>query len=354
MANPIKIATEGARLARRLVGGSKTASRLQKASGNPVHASKMKTKQEVAQLAKNTEAMRQRAKAALESGKYKKVGAAKPSRKTVEAPKPTKKSTTAVVGANIRKVKSGVIKPTKVSKIQAVKASKDVGKSPVPRNRTVLKLGTDRKTGLSPSEFKQKSKVDTITRPKPKQPKSQTQIAKDKKDINNAKIRKVLTPIKPIGEKRPGHVTSKRLKVKQVALPKHKVDVILYKRVGAGEEKIVTRKPRTPRKGPSEEKRQRYMERKVAARDERAAKTFPNRYSGPSKEAGNVIATERNVAIGEAMAQKAIARKAIEREKIAKTPREIAKVDKTLAAAKVFRANKAGARIRRSKTDRGK
>lgn len=360
---------KGARLARRLVGGSKTASRLQKASGNPIHASKMKTKQEVAQLAKNTKAMQDRATAALESGKYKKVGAAKPSRKTVETPKPAKKSTTAAVGANIRKAKAGVVKPTRVSSAQAAKAARDVGKAPVPRNRPALKAGADRKTGLSPSEFKQKSKVDTITRPKPRQPRSQTQISKDKKDINNAKIRNVLTPRKPIGEKRPGQVTNNRLKVKQYELPKHKVDLTLYKRVGAGEDKVKITKTRKVVRGDlankvkgqptgfknwSEAKQQRYVERKELRRDIAAAKANPKRYSSPKQELGNRIATERNAAIGEAETQKAIARKAIERAKIAATPREIKKVDKTLEAAKTFRANKAGARIRRNKTDRGK
>ena len=409
MANPVRIVTEGARVARRLVGGSKTASRLQKASGNPVHASKMKTKQEVAQLAKNTKAMQDRATAALESGKYKKVGAAKPSRKTVETPKPAKKSTTAVVGANIRKAKAGVVKPTRVSSAQAAKAARDVGKAPVPRNRPALKAGADRKTGLSPSEFKQKSKVDTITRPKPRQPRSETQIKKDNQDKRNAVLRKSLTPRKPIG-------TTKNTQPR-VQLPKHKVDVELGKTRSTKTVVISRRKieklPRSfgtgekgasviqPVKSKSElkemtkaaseqqanslvrlkkpsisegrgntqqppsittQKPKRTREQRIEARkakranvlDERAAKALPNRYSGASKELGNRIATERNVAIGEAFAQKEIARKAIERAKIAATPREIKKVDKTLEAAKIFRANKAGARIRRNKTDRGK
>jgi hypothetical protein len=147
---------------------------------------------------------------------------------------------------------------------------------------------------------------------------------------------------------RPAKPKGGKLEDKNFKLPKHKVNVGTPKIVKKETPKKlkVTRPARgnkvesadivkgrpTGWKNWSEPKKQRWLQKRDRQRDTAAAKAKPNRYSGPKKETGNVIATERNLEIGLADVKKTMQKNEL---KFAK--KNAAKVDATLAKAKQAR-----------------
>lgn len=90
-----------------------------------------------------------------------------------------------------------------------------------------------------------------------------------------------------------------------------------------------------------EARREEILARLRDMRDTSAAKANPKRYSSPEKEYGNVRQTEGLIAQGERRIQQETARRRIEQEKIARTPRRQKQVEATLQ-----RARDAEARLR--------
>lgn len=318
------------RLARRARGGSATASRMQKASKS-TDASRREAKRRAENAAKET--------------RVEKAEVPSPSKVVKLAPrKPQAASETfRVAQRNIRKNVAGVDKPkAKIPASEATAIAKEAGRRPIaPRPRDVKK-GSE--TKLTPREvlyekLGKKAPVK-ITR---KKPMSQAEIATVKKSVKESKLAKLAErPAKPKGGK---------LEDKNFKLPKHKVNVGTPKIVKKETPKKlkVTRPARgnkvesadivkgrpTGWKNWSEPKKQRWLEKRDRQRDTAAAKAKPNRYSGPKKETGNVIATERNLEIGLADVKKIMQKNEL---KFAK--KNAAKVDATLAKAKQARQGK--------------
>ncbi len=121
-----------------------------------------------------------------------------------------------------------LVQRVKVSDADAAAIAKEAGRMPIaPRARVIPKPSTK---SLTPNEAKQSLMKDTVTRPRPNRPMDSAEIAANKATERRAKFTKLLTPIKPIGEKRPGAVTSTKLSgPARPALPAHKVEVKLYK-----------------------------------------------------------------------------------------------------------------------------
>ena len=315
------------RLARRARGGSATASRMQKASKS-TDASRREAKRRAENAAKET--------------RVEKAEVPSPSKVVKLAPrKPQAASETfRVAQRNIRRNVAGVDKPkAKIPTSEATAIAKEAGRRPIaPRPRDVKK-GSE--TKLTPREvlyekLGKKAPVK-ITR---KKPMSQAEIATVKKSVKESKLAKLAErPAKPKGGK---------LEDKNFKLPKHKVNVGTPKIVKKETPKKlkVTRPARgnkvesadivkgrpTGWKNWSEPKKQRWLEKRDRQRDTAAAKAKPNRYSGPKKETGNVIATERNLEIGLANVKKTMQKNEL---KFAK--KNAVKVEATLHAAKKAR-----------------
>ena len=117
----------------------------------------------------------------------------------------------------------------KVSDAEATAIAKEAGRRPIaPRGRDIPKPSTK---SLTPNEKRyealgKKAKVTVIK----KKPMSAAELKESRAVARKAKFTKLLTPIKPVGEKKPGSVTSSRPKV--ATLPKHKVDVKIYRKKG--------------------------------------------------------------------------------------------------------------------------
>jgi hypothetical protein len=272
------------------------------------------------------------------------------------------------VRQQMRKKAAGVGQPKAVTSGQAKLVSSKMSQAPVKRTRDIIKKDSGR--GLSAREKQQVTKPDTITRPKPLKPKSKAQIAFDKKEASGRTIRKSLTiKVNPARPK----ATPKRSTPVVSAKPKRTVEEIRNtlkgKKVKTGEkmrmdaqeyfdtrlaQKAAAKNPenslrQTTRKMEAEKAAQankrreleettlRREERRSAINDIRAGLAKPNRYSTPRKEQGNRIMSERLADIGLQETNKAIARKALERAKIAKTPKAQKKVDSTLSAAEKAR-----------------
>lgn len=150
--------------------------------------------------------------------------------KAIEAEKAAKAAkVTSVVVKNLRKAKAGVGTTKKVSSADATAIAKELKVRPSDSGR-VKDVKKPSLKSLSPHEklyekLGEKAKVTVVK----KKPMSSAELKKSTATERKAKFTKVLTPIKPIGEKRAGSVTSLRPKV--ATLPKHKVDVkIMEKR----------------------------------------------------------------------------------------------------------------------------
>jgi hypothetical protein len=104
----------------------------------------------------------------------------------------------------------------------------------------------------------------------------------------------------------------------------------------------------------SEERKQYIMSRLERIRDIERAKTNPVRYSSPSKEPGNIRQTEGLVAQGEKRIQTETARRRVEQEKIARTPRRKKQVEATLQREKNREKILAETRKKSTITRRGK
>ena len=105
---------------------------------------------------------------------------------------------------------------------------KDLASRPVTKNRAIPRRSSQ---SLTPNEKRyvdlgKKARV-TVTR---KKPMSLAEIKTANAAARKEKFKEVLTPDKPIGEKRPGRVTSKRLKRTPRELPSHKVDVKIMRK----------------------------------------------------------------------------------------------------------------------------
>ena len=112
----------------------------------------------------------------------------------------------------------------KVSDTEAKAIAQEVGRRPIAPRPRLVKKGSG--SVLSASEKRSQSQIGTVTRPKPKRPLKLAEIKANKASERRAKFEKLLTPVKPIGEKRPGRVTSTKLSgPKRPELPAHKVDV---------------------------------------------------------------------------------------------------------------------------------
>jgi len=276
-----------------------------------------------------------------------------------------------IVLRNMRKKAAGVGQPKAVTGGQARLVSSQMSKAPVKRTRDVIKKDSGR--GLSAREKQQVSRQDTITRPKPNKPRTKAQIASDKKEASGRTIRKSLTiKVNPARPK----ATPKRSTPVVSSKPKRTVqevrDTLKGKKVKTGEkmrmdaqeyfdtrlaQKAAVKNPENVlRPGNREQAKEkaairakelnlareerllRRSKRKEYRRDTRAEQANPSRYSGPKKEQGNRMMSERLADIGLKETDKAIARKAAERAKIAGTPRAKKKVDETLDAAAQARA----------------
>ena len=258
----------------------------------------------------------------------------------------------------------------KVTSGQAKLVSSQMSKSPVKRTRDIIKKDSGR--GLSAREKEQIKKPDTITRLKPNKPKTKATIAFDKKEARGRTIRKSLTiKVNPARVKiEPKRSTPAAISVKPKRTVKEIRDTLKGKKVNTGEkmrmdaqeyfdtrlaQKNAGKNPEnfvrqrtnkmeaektasTNTKGAREERLLRRGKLKEIRRDIRASKANPNRYSNPKQEAGNRIMSDRLADIGLQETNKAIARKAIESAKIAKTPLAQKKVDATLSDAAKTRA----------------
>lgn len=280
------------------------------------------------------------------------------------------------VRREMRKKAAGVGQRATVTPVQAKLVASKMSQAPVKRSRDIIKKDSSR--GLSAREKEQVTKRDTITRPKPNKPRTQAEIAFDRKEARGRTIRKSLTikvnPARPkVEPKRSTPVTSTKPKrtVKEVR------DTLKGKKVKTGEkmrmdaqeyfdtrlaQRSAGRNPEnslrqttrrmeaekaigTNKKRAREERLLRRGERKEIRRDIRASKANPNRYSNPKQEQGNRMMTERNLDVALQEIKKGETRRAIERAKIASTPRAQKKVDATLDAA--ARARAAAARRNR-------
>jgi len=326
-----KVAEQGAvaaaRLARRARGGSGTASRMQKASKS-TDASRREAKRRAENAAKET--------------RVEKAEVPSPSKVVKLAPrKPQPASETfRVAQRNIRRNVAGVDKPkAKIPTSEAQAIAKEAGRRPIaPRPRDVKK-GSE--TKLTPREtlyekLGKKAPVK-VTR---KKPMSQAEIAVIKKSEQESKLAKLA--------QRPAKPKSGKLEDKNFKLPKHKVNVgtpkivkketpkkIKVTRPARGNKvesaDIVKGRP-TGWKNWSEPKKQRWLEKRDRQRDTAAAKANPNRYSGPKKETGNRLATERNLEIG-----LVDVKKTMQKNEARFAKKNAAKVDATLAKAKQAR-----------------
>jgi hypothetical protein len=284
-----------------------------------------------------------------------------------------------IIIRNMRKKAAGVQQPAKVTSGQAKLVSSKMSKAPVKRTRDIVKKDSGR--GLSAREKQQVTRQDTITRPRPNKPKSKAQIAFDKKEARGRTIRKSLT-IK-VNPARPKTTPKRETPVVSARKPKRTVkevrDTLKGKSVKTGEKMRMnaqeyfdtrlaqksagkdpenflrqrTRKMEAEKaiKGNKERKLKEAMllreERRSKINDIRAGLAKPNRYTTPRKEPGNRQMAERLADIGLRETDKAIARKAAERAKIARTPNAKKKVDETLDAAAKARA----AAARRNRID---
>ena len=281
----------------------------------------------------------------------------------------------------MRKKAAGVGQPARVTSGQAKLVTSQISKAPVKRTRDVVSKDAGR--GLSDREKKQVTARDTITRPKPKAPKSKVELAVQQKEARDRRIRGALTvkvnparpkptpkrdtpkvstrPKRTVGEVR-DTLKGKSIKIETKAKIVNGKIVDKPVRMNAQEyfdtrlaQKLAAKDPEnmlrpTTRKMEAEkaiegnvkriraERREGRRQRKVIRRDTRAAQANPNRYSPPKKELGNRIMSDRLAAIGEQQADKAIALKAAQRAKIAATPRAQKKVDATLDEAAKARA----------------
>ena len=291
----------------------------------------------------------------------------------------------------MRKKAAGVGQRAKVTTGQAKLVSSEASKAPVKRTRDVVSKDAGR--GLSDREKQQVVARDTITRPKPNKPKSKIEIAMLQKEARERRIRKSLTvKVNPARPK----PTPKRETPKVSTKPKRTVteirDTLKGKKVKTDEKmrmndkgKLVVQKTRMDaqeyfdtrlaqksavkdqrnsvraatresaqertaianKKVARENRLERRRERRDIRRDVRAEKANPERYSSPKKELGNRIMSDRLVAIGEESIKKGEASRAVQRAKIAATPRVQKKVDATLDEAAKARA----AAARRNRID---
>lgn len=277
---------------------------------------------------------------------------------------------TQVVLRNMRKKASGVQQQATVTSGQAKLAASQVGKAPVKRTRDISK--TDAGRGLSAREKQQVAKKDTITRPRPKKPKTKIEIAIARREARDRTIRKSLT-IK-VNPARPKTTPKRSTPITTSTKPKRSVkeirDTLKGKSVKTGEKMRMnaqeyfdtrlaqkgagkdpenflrqrTRRMEAEKAIKGNKKRElkeamlRREERRSAINDIRAGLAKPNRYSTPRKEPGNRIMSDRLADIGLQETNKTIARKAAERAAIARTPRSKKQVDATLDAAAKARA----------------
>lgn len=257
----------------------------------------------------------------------------------------------------------------KAAKAAAREAAGPKAKAPFGRNQKPAKPAVGRIMSKSEKDrdayYKSKRNPVTVTRTAPKRP---NRISKEEKDmLRQYEIRKAMRGGK--GGKR-------------AALPKHKTNVTIGKSkrtmsqilgplkgkyvvtgtTGAGkpirmdaQEYVLTRarfksagenpknsvapltrsqsKARSDAaeaRATAEARKEMIQERLRRIKDADAAKANPDRYTSPAKEYGNVRQTEGLVAEGERKTQEAFRRKAIEREKIARTPRAKKQVEATL------------------------
>lgn len=281
-------------------------------------------------------------------------------------------------------------------------AEKQVGRHgprPVKRENYGNRMVKTSSRGLSKSEGVQSRKVDTITRPKPNKPKDIVQIKTEKRIERNERIRTALTPRVKIGPKKSTPAAPKRpskplrsidevlkplagKKVKTGTLPNGRpirMDAQKYvqeranQRIAGRNPKNSLVKPRSERNIIDEDKmtsQQRQIAkdarlerrglRKDLQRDIRATEANPKRYSNARRASGENTAVEGSIAKADKRIAELSKRKAIENEKIARTPRAKAQVDTTLKARRdaeiktaklrAIKANKAGGiqRIKRS------
>lgn len=258
----------------------------------------------------------------------------------------------------------------KVAKAAAREAAGPKAKAPFGRNQKPAKPTVGRIMSKSEKDrdayYKSKKNPVTIKRTEPKRP---NRISKEEKAMmRQYEIRKAMRTVPKGGQR--------------AALPKHKTNVTIGKpkrtmsqildplkgkkvvtgTTGAGkpikmdaQEYVLTRArfksagenpknsvaplTRSQNKARSdaaearatkEARKEMIQERLRRIKDTDAAKANPNRYTSPEKEYGNVRQTEGLVAQGERKAQEEFRRKAIEREKIARTPRAKKEVEATL------------------------
>jgi hypothetical protein len=244
---------------------------------------------------------------------------------------------TQVVLRNMRKKAAGVGQRATVTSGQAKLVTSQMSKAPVKRTRDVVKKDAGR--GLSVRE-KQQVATQTPIAARQTRPKTKAQIASEKLEARGRTVRKSLTI-----QKKPGTTKYDASKY----MPKHKVnvntpkvrkvDTSVPKPVSSRSDEAIAERAQAAKKMRDRESRlQRRMERREFRRDTRAEQANPNRYSGPKKEQGNRIMSERLADIGLQETDKAIARKATERAKIGRTPLAQKKVDATLSEAAKARA----------------
>jgi hypothetical protein len=273
--------------------------------------------------------------------------------------------------------------PDKDAKLIANKEVGRFGPRPVKRDTRGNREALTSQRGLSKSESMRSKRPDTITRPKPNKPKTIVQIKTEKRIERNERIREALTPrvnpsrakkttrpvATPAKKKKPLRSISEVLKplegkkIKTGSLPNGRpirMDAPKYVQERANQ-RIAARNPENstapaPRstersnKIAREKRLERRNERKELRRDIRATKANPTRYSNPRKDYGERTAVEGQIAKSDKAAAQAYKRKAMEREKIANTPRAKSKVDETLQAKR--NAEIRAAKIRAAKANK--
>jgi hypothetical protein len=265
---------------------------------------------------------------------------------------------------------------SKVSNRDAtILAEKQVGRHgprPIKRENYGNRMVKSSSRGLSKSEGVQSRKVDTITRPKPNKPKDIVRIKTEKKMERNNRIRQQLTiRVNPARVKKSTPAAPKRpskplrsidevlkplagKKVKTGTLPNGRpirMDAQKYvqeranQRIAGRNPKNSLVKSRSERNIIDEDKMspqqlriakdarlERRGLRKDLQRDIRATEANPKRYSNARRASGENTAVEGSIAKADKKIAELSKRKAIQNEKIARTPRAQKKVEGSLQA----------------------
>jgi hypothetical protein len=271
------------------------------------------------------------------------------------------------INPNALNQKKAPVRKTKKD-IEAGKVAAESVRSPYGRTRAVAKPNSGR--GLSKSEKARdtyyKSNQNPVTKTQGK-PKPKRVVSKAEKEfIRRQEIRKAISgkpgkrapevaekeskPLRSIQEvlaplKGKKVVVNKDIKGKEVRMDAEEYVLTRanFRAAGRNPENSVAARTRAQQKSRADAaeakaikdaRKEELVQRRREIIDAKAALANPRRYSSPSKEYGNVRQTEGLIAKGEKRIQEETARRRIEQEKIARTPKRKKQVEATLQRAK--------------------